>query len=85
MADGGSGAGEDEVVGHAGASERDVGFGFVDLLRGEAGVVAADGGEVGDLADVEAGCADDDVEGGKTRSGVWIPSALTLMMGVLVR
>ena len=81
MADGGSGAGEDEVVGHAGASERDVGFGFVGLLRGEAGVVAADGGEVGDLADVEAGCADDGVEGGKTRSGVWIPSALTLMIG----
>lgn len=32
-------------------------------LRGEASGVAADDWDVGDLADVEAGCADDDIEG----------------------
>jgi hypothetical protein len=58
MADGGIGTSEDEGVGHAGAGKRDVGFGFIGPLRGETGVV----GEVGDLADVEASCADDDVD-----------------------
>lgn len=42
---------------------QDVGFGFMGPLRGEAGVVAADDEEVGDLAEVEVSCADDDVEG----------------------
>jgi hypothetical protein len=50
VADGGVGPGEDEVVGHGGAVERDVGFGLACPFVGEADAVAADDGEGRDLA-----------------------------------
>jgi hypothetical protein len=49
----GVGPGEDEVVGHGRAGERDVGFRLVRPLVGEADAVAADDGVEGAVGDVE--------------------------------
>ena len=62
VADGRVRASEDEVVGHVGAGKRDVGFGLAGPFLAEASAGAADDGEVGDLANVEAGGTDEDVE-----------------------
>lgn len=62
MADGGVGAGEDEVVGHVRTCERDVGFGFVGPLFLQIHTIAADDGVGWDLRDVEARRADNDVQ-----------------------
>jgi hypothetical protein len=61
VADGGVGAGEDEVVGHVWACERDVGFGLVGPLLLQIYAMAADDGVGWNLADVEACRADNDV------------------------
>ena len=63
VADGGVGAREDEVVGEGGAGQGEVGFWFVGPFVGEGEAVAADDGEVRDVAGVEARGADDYVEG----------------------
>ena len=62
MADGGIGAGEYKVVWQGGTGDGEVGFGLVFPLLCQGHAVPACDGVVRDVRDVEAGCADEDVE-----------------------
>jgi hypothetical protein len=83
----GVGAADYEVVREAGDRVREVGAGGAFPAGGEGGAVAAGDGEAGDVAGVEAGCAEDGVDfgfeavGGDDGLWIWLVSCFERRSG----